>query len=74
MMFNFKGGGRVKSDPKKPDIIYEYSLILQTKEKCRSWEVLQQKNMVQHIMFVKLFFLQLESWVSNNENDDSKKR
>ena len=43
-------------------------------KKCRSWEVLQQKNMVQHIMFVKLFFLQLESWVSNNENDDSKKR
>ena len=25
-------------------------------KKCRSWEVLQQKNMVQHIMFVKLFF------------------
>ena len=44
------------------------------RKKCRSWEVLQQKNMVQHIMFVKLFFLQLESWVSNNENDDSKKR
>ena len=26
------------------------------RKKCRSWEVLQQKNMVQHIMFVKLFF------------------